>query len=195
MLLIGACILKYPAVNYIIFDLEATCWPGSPKHMRQEIIEIGAIRIDEYAEQTGSYNRFVKPVVNPTLSNFCMQLTTIEQEQVDRARRYPEVIEEFMDWIGYYDDEEYVLASWGGFDKRQLRRDCELHDLETDWITSHIDLKEQYQRIKGLRKRKGLFNSIQLEGWHWEGIHHRAISDAFNAARIFVRHFDDWRYY
>jgi hypothetical protein len=32
-------------MNFIIFDLEATCWMGRPPHGINEIIEIGAVKV------------------------------------------------------------------------------------------------------------------------------------------------------
>ena len=59
------------AVNYIIFDLEATCWLGRPPKGYNEIIEIGAVKINQYGEETGRFESFVKPTVNRKLSGFC----------------------------------------------------------------------------------------------------------------------------
>ncbi|MEO1514309.1 MAG: 3'-5' exonuclease [Bacteroidota bacterium] len=179
-------------MNYIIYDLEATCWEGSPPGLVQEIIEIGAIRINEYAEETGSYNRFVRPILNPYLSPFCKDLTSIAQEDVDRAETFNKVIEEFQDWIGLY-EEDYFLCSWGSFDRNILITDCKLHRLEYDWVEPHVNLKQRYQRMMRLHRPCGLKNAVKREGMEFEGIHHRGISDAENLARIFKKHFGEWR--
>ena len=44
-------------MNFIIFDLEATCWEGKPPNMVQETIEIGAVRINPYGEVEDTFNR------------------------------------------------------------------------------------------------------------------------------------------
>ncbi|MEM1322187.1 MAG: 3'-5' exonuclease [Bacteroidota bacterium] len=179
-------------MNYIIYDLEASCWRHSPPDLIQEIIEIGAYRINSYGEVTGEYNRFVRPVVNPFLSPFCKQLTSITQEDVNRARTFPDVIEEFQDWIGIY-EEEYTLCSWGGFDKKMIIKDCQLHKLEYDWVDPHINLKAQYQQLKRLHRPCGLKNAVKREGFEFSGIHHRGIDDAQNLAKIFNKYLDEWQ--
>ena len=180
-------------MNYIVYDLEATCWQGSPPGYVQEIIEIGAYRINSYGEVTGEYNRFIKPYLNPTLSAFCKELTSIQQVQVDRARGFPEVIEEFQDWAGIYED-DYLLCSWGKFDQKMLIRDCQLHDLEVEWLEHHINLKKQYRDIRKLRKTIGLKSAVEKEGFEFTGIHHRGISDAANLSKIFTKFLDEWQY-
>ncbi len=180
-------------MNFIIFDLEATCWEGRPNGLAQETIEIGAVCMDNYGEILGSYNRFIKPVLNPFLSPFCKELTTISQEEIDKARTFPDVIEEFQDWVDIYES-EYLLCSWGSFDKKMLISDCILHKLEYDWVEKHINLKKQYHSIKRLHRPCGLKKAVRKEGFEFTGIHHRGISDAENLAKVFRKHLDVWQY-
>lgn len=180
-------------MNYIIYDLEATCWQNLPKDKVQEIIEIGACKVNGYGEYLGSYNRFVKPVINPLLSGFCQDLTSIQQEQINRADTFQKVVEEFQDWIGIF-DEDYLLCSWGDFDKKMLIQDCELHDLEFEWCEKHINVKKQYIKFKGFRRPIGLKRATIKEGFEFEGIHHRGISDAENLTKIFKKYLDEWQY-
>lgn len=180
-------------MKFIVFDLEATCWEGSPTSIQQEVIEIGAVRLDEYADIEGTFQRFVRPAINQVLSAFCTQLTSISQIDVNRAGRFPEVIREFQKWIEI-DDEEYLLCSWGSFDKKLLVADCKLHDIDDEWLDPHINLKQQYQEFKKLRQPRGLKASIIAEGLEFEGRHHRAIDDAENLAQIFIKYRDLWRY-
>ena len=71
-------------MNYIVLDLEATCWKQKGK-FQNEIIEIGAVCISNDKEILGEYCSFVKPQTHPILSDFCTELTTIEQKDVDGA--------------------------------------------------------------------------------------------------------------
>jgi len=179
---------------FIIFDLEATCWRGRPPKGVNEIIEIGAVKVNQYGELLGSFESFIKPYVNPILSHFCSKLTSIQQSNVDRAKLYPKVIENFKDWI-FEEESDYLLASWGSFDKQFIINDCKLHKLDYDWVMdNYTDLKGQYSEIKNLEKDKGLKAAVKLEGFEFTGIHHRAISDAENLAKIFIKYVDEWRY-
>ena len=181
-------------MNYIIYDLEATCWEGRPPGLVQETIEIGAVMLDRYGDFIGSYNRFIKPVLNPYLSPFCQNLTSITQEDINRANNFPRVIEEFLDW-GEIFEEEYYLCSWGSFDRKMLVNDCLLHKIEFDWAEErHINLKRQYHSFKRLHRPTGLKKAVKKEGFEFTGIHHRGISDAENLAKIFRKHLDVWQF-
>jgi 3'-5' exoribonuclease 1 len=181
-------------MNYIIYDLEATCWDNSePEEREPEIIEIGAWRVNEFGEVRGKFSRFVRPVLNPTLSNFCMQLTTIQQVDVNRANEFREVIEEFQDWARIF-NEAYLLCSWGNFDRKMFIKDCKLHRLEYEWAEEHINLKDQYMTINRIQGNKmGLQRALLRENLPFTGTPHRAISDAENLTRIFLRYMGQWR--
>lgn len=166
---------------------------GRPPGLIQEIIEIGAYLLNPYGEVIGEYNRFVRPTFNAHLSSFCQELTSIRQEDVDRASTFPVVIEEFQEWAGI-GEEDYLLCSWGKFDKVMFINDCNLHQLESDWVEPHINIKKQYQDIKRLRRPIGLKNAVEKEGFEFSGTHHRGIDDALNLAKVFTKYLDEWQY-
>ena len=180
-------------MNFIIFDLECTCWADRPSGMEMETIEIGAVKLDDFGTHIGTFSVFIRPTVHPVLSDFCRHLTSISQIDVNRADFFPRVIDDFMNFIEL-EEEDYLLCSWGGFDKRQLIAECKRHDIETAWLESHINMKDQYQKMKKYRQPIGLKKAVEREGFEFTGIHHRGISDAENLAKIFVKHLDVWQY-
>lgn len=179
-------------MNYIVFDLEATCWEGADKG-QNEIIEIGAVKINDKKRIVSEFERFVKPLKHPILSDFCKNLTSITQEHVNSAFYFDRVAEEFKAWIGH-GKEEYILCSWGLYDKKQFESDCKLFGLDAGWVKHHVNLKQQHGQIRKLRRAIGMKNALQLEGISLEGTHHRGIDDARNIAKIFLKYFDRWSF-
>ncbi len=180
-------------MNFIIYDLEATCWQHKQPHLISEIIEIGAVKINSNGQILSEFEKFIRPVEQPTLSAFCTELTSITQSQVNGADEYDIVCEDFMDWCGVdYDD--YLLCSWGAYDKKMLVQDCKRFDMEYRWAEQHINVKSQYKRIQGLRKPIGLKRAVDHENFEWIGTHHRGIDDARNLAQIFIRYQERWSY-
>ena len=177
-------------MNYIVLDLEATCWEGHDKS-RNETIEIGAVKVNSNKQIVSEFEKFIKPIRFPVLSNFCKQLTSITQQQVDEAKHYYEVIEEFKKWIGY-PNKNYLLCSWGIYDRKQFESDNELNNLESDWTINHISLKHQYSKFKKLKRALGMKRALEHEGIKLEGFHHRGIDDARNISKIFIKNFDFW---
>src|ERR1035437_5649018 len=104
----------------VIFDLEATCWEEGAelKRVDSEIIEIGAVRVDkETGEIIDKFQSFVKPHFHLELSDYCKNLTSIQQDDVDAANMFYEVMPTFDYWLGETD--EYIM-SWGMYDKNQI---------------------------------------------------------------------------
>ena len=177
-------------MNYIIVDLEATCWEKR-EGRSNEIIEIGAVCIDDNLEIQDEFCEFVLPKINPILSDFCIDLTSISQEEIDQSKVFPVVINTFLEWINSFDG-DYILCSWGHYDRVQFKNDCELHELDWSWTNRHISLKHQYGKIKGLRRAPGMKRALKSEKIPLDGTHHRGIDDARNISKIFNKYYQQW---
>jgi 3'-5' exoribonuclease 1 len=169
-------------MRYIIVDLEATCWEKGTRPGRQEIIEIGAVRLDaNVGPASEEFACFVRPLIRPILRAFCERLTGISQKDVDQAALFPVAFERFLNWIG---PKRFVLCSWGAYDLNQFRIDCRRHNIPFPMtFENHINLKKEFARLKGLRPM-GMAAALRYLKLPLEGQHHRGIDDARNIARI-----------
>ena len=169
-------------MRYIIVDLEATCWEGE-RFRQMEIIEIGAVKLDKPdGGPTSSFSTFVRPLLNPTLSDFCKQLTSITQEDINTAPSFPSAFHSFCQWIG--SERPMMLCSWGFYDVKQFKNDCRLYDIWTPTMfENHINLKEQFARIYNVRPC-GMEKALRIAGLQLDGTHHRGIDDARNIAKL-----------
>ena len=50
-------------MNYIILDLEATCWENN-RSLQNEIIEIGAVKVNTNGEVISEFCEFIKALGN-----------------------------------------------------------------------------------------------------------------------------------
>jgi 3'-5' exoribonuclease 1 len=169
-------------MRYIIVDLEATCWENARNTDRMEIIEIGAILLLSTSnEPISEFNRFVRPVVEPKLSDFCRRLTSITQADVDGADTFWTVFHEFLDWIG---QKPFVLCSWGAYDLNQFRTDCRRHGIALpETFKRHVNIKKEFARVFSVRSC-GMATALAHAGLPLEGLHHRGIDDARNIAKL-----------
>lgn len=171
--------------QYIIFDLEATCW--KKKNKPKEIIEIGAVKLNEKLEIADTFSEFVKPTINLKLSEFCKTLTSIKQEDVDNAKTFDDAIEEFERWILTLSD-DIKLISWGYYDKKQILGESSVKNYFGKIIKllekKHISLKHEFAKM---RKEKpcGMKKALNKLNLPLEGTHHRGIDDTKNIAKIF----------
>lgn len=168
--------------NYIILDLEATCWRKGTRPARMEIIEFGAVMLAAPSMAViDEFSCFVRPVNEPELSEFCTELTSITQHDVDGADTFPTVLENFLKWIG---PGHFTLCSWGAYDLRQLIVDCERHSIPfPKSLKNHINLKKTFCDLKRI-KPCGMKRALRILGIPLEGKHHRGIDDARNIVKI-----------
>jgi 3'-5' exoribonuclease 1 len=180
--------------KFVIFDLEATCYEDGrkddikPYGFDNEIIEIGAVMVDSNGIEITRFQSFAKPKLYPLLSNFCKELTTIKQEDVDGADDLSDVLIRFIKWC-----DGSTLVSWGFYDKSQLTKDLIKNDLEylLGNIEDHKSLKHLYTQWKNIpRKGVGVSRALRMEGLKFEGTPHRGIDDAINITNIFVKYID-----
>jgi len=166
----------------IVVDLEATCWERDSTPERMEIIEIGAVCLTTIAEAPLSeFCAFVKPTASPLLSEFCTQLTSIQQQDVDSADTFATVFPRFVDWIG---EEPCQLVSWGRYDLDQLRLECKRNNIPFPAVLKkHIDLRKLFARTRRIAP-PSLKAALALLEIPLIGTHHRALNDAKSTAQI-----------
>ncbi|MDZ7270405.1 MAG: exonuclease domain-containing protein [candidate division KSB1 bacterium] len=174
--------VEYRTTDYVVIDLEATCWQERRPRECKETIEIGAVRLDgDTLRLYDEFATFVRPMENPELSDFCRRLTRIRQKEVDSAPVFTVALAELLEWLG---PEPVLFCSWGTFDRTQLRIDCRRHGVTfPEVLTRHVDLKRAFADWRH-HKRVGLSKALQLLGMQFQGTPHRGLDDARNVARV-----------
>jgi inhibitor of KinA sporulation pathway (predicted exonuclease) len=170
---------------YLIVDLEATCSnDGSIPSHEMEIIEIGAVMLNRKTWEIDSqFQQFIQPVRHPQLTAFCTELTSIQQQDVNQAPKFPEAISQFKAWINLFPD--YIFCSWGNYDKKQFLQDCSYHHVSYPFASEHINIKQEFSAYLGVSKKFGMANALEVLGLELQGTHHRGIDDAHNIAAIY----------
>jgi inhibitor of KinA sporulation pathway (predicted exonuclease) len=175
-------IIEIPQKTFIITDLEATCDnnPNFPKSL-SEPIEIGAVAVNENLEIVAEFQTFIKPTKTELLSDFCKELTHIKQSDVDNAPKFKTAYNQFEKWFLTF--ENPIFCSWGGYDYRCLKRECEQHNLRFHF-SSGVNLKNLFYKKQKLVKEVGLGKAMNIAKMKFIGTPHRGIDDAKNIARL-----------
>lgn len=169
----------------LAIDLEATCDATQLPIAEREIIEIGAvvIRADGYLKM-GEFQSFVRPVKTDKLTDYCRNLTSIDQDDVDSAPLFPAVLEAFNQFLTPYSD--LMFCAWGDYDYRQFTRDCASYEVECPF-GQQVDISKSFRRFMKLDRRPSLKDAARLMELEFHGTQHRAIDDARCLADILVR--------
>lgn len=167
----------------IVTDLEATC-DNNPNFDRRssEIIEIGAVVIDENLNVIDTFQTFIKPIKNDILTDFCKELTKIKQSDVDLAEPFKESYFRFENFCLQYENREFVC--WGDYDFNKFKSSCS--EIDTDFLfKNHINLKKSFAKTqKMIGKGPGVSLALRSCGMQFIGTPHRGIDDAKNIARL-----------
>lgn len=196
---------------YLVVDLEATCTNDFSFRENMETIEIGSVLCDSKFNIVKEFTTFIKPNKFPILSDYCKNLTTIKQEDIDKAPNFPcametfkeemihnipkpEIKRKFIDLGDFTPVQEILFCSWGNFDKFQLMKDCKYWGIPYD-LPRHINLKHEFSIVQGLNKKKqlGMKRALEKCGIKLEGTHHRGIDDARNISKLLPYIFSDKR--
>lgn len=169
-------------MNYLVIDIECTCDEGDllPRE-EMETIEIGAVLLNSELKPINEFSKFVRPVVHTQLREFCKTLTTITQEDVDAADTLDVVIDELKSFCEKEGD--YTFVSWGGFDYRQLKRECERKEIPFELTTDTINYKKTFSKKRN-HKAGSITKALKGLGGTFTGTHHRGIDDAKNIVQI-----------
>lgn len=177
--------------NLLIVDLEATCFPRGeePAGFVSEIIEIGALVFDTAARRiTRELQTFVGPALFPALSPYCVQLTGIQQADVDGDLPLEQALSRLT---ALYTPAVTVFSSWGFYDQRQIERECARRGIPYPFAKDHISLKHNHASFYGLKHPLGMDAALAYHHLPLLGRHHRALDDARNIAAIAARMLED----
>lgn len=109
-------------MNYIVLDLEWNQCPYGKKRedpsLPFEIIEIGAVRMDEHYRKTGEFHEIIRPVLYRRLHRCTRTVIHMTEADFEGKRTFPEVFEDFLAWCG----DRPVFCTWGPGDLTELQR-------------------------------------------------------------------------
>lgn len=179
-------------MNYIIMDLE---WNNSFMKSKQkfinEIIEIGAVKLNERLETVDTFSALVRPVVSKKLRSRIKNLTHITNDDVRFAKTFPTVVSNFKAWVG----EDCIVMTWGDSDIRTLLTNYNvfLNKKEVDFIESYVDLQkycQQFIKMDNIQQAGLSYAAECLEIDPEQFPHHRALDDSLLSAECLKKTFN-----
>lgn len=153
------------------------------RSLNDEVIEIGAVKLDGDYRQIGEFQSYVKPEYGE-IRQHITRLTGITAEMVEGSENFPGVFRRFLEWIG---TEDTTIYSWSMSDIKQLRQECRMKMKEFDvkQLTEHwVDLQKQFDDRLGLHNSLALKHALGAMNRNFEGTQHTALADAANTSAI-----------
>lgn len=177
-------------MNYIIYDLEfnqAFVKGDKNSDLPFEIIQIGALKINENLEIIDSFNRLIKPTLYTEIHPYVENLTKITTDMLNTNNSFPEVYEDFLEFLG---NDSFVSCVWGVCDIRELIKNIQYHDLNMkEDFKKYIDVQNFVCKLLKCQKgiKIGLKDAVEYFNIPIDSEFHDASNDAYYTAEIFKK--------
>ncbi len=184
-------------MNFVIIDLE---WNGAfVKKMHgyfNEIIEIGAVKLDENMREVDRFHAIIRPAVSKKLTKLVTDLTNITDDELSDGGTFTGAMAAFRRWIG---KEQTVILTWSTTDLlvflENYRYFCKTDTIP--FMNAYVDLQAYYQVYAQipLSQQPALSKAAEALSVSEEDVaHHRALDDSILSGRILQKIYDKARF-
>ena len=145
--------------HFIVMDLE---WNQRPSYrpaaedcLPFEIIEIGAVKLDDNLQIVSEFQRLIFPHVYRKLHKKIAEVTHLTMDELcAKGEDFLDVMEEFLAWCG----DDYTFCTWGSMDLTELQRNMVYHGMELPFPVPvlYYDLQKIYGLIRGDKAAESL---------------------------------------
>lgn len=182
-------------MHYILMDLEwnqplshlSAQYRRHGKQLMFDMIQIGAVKLDDKRRMVGSFNQFIQPGLYRKLHPRISRITGISQEDLYGAPGFQAALDRFVAWCG----EEYALITWGCDDISVFQQNLNFYLPEERAMPPVYDLQRLFGAQAGAnsKNRSGLQSAMKhfSIGSSAEHPFHSAVDDAYYTALVFQK--------
>ena len=175
--------------SYIVFDLEwnqgdAPYVSENGKELIFEIVEIGAVKLNEKREKIDEFSRLIKPGIFMQMHKITGKLIHLSMEDLEKGDSFEKAAGDFLAWCG----EEPKFCTWGPLDLTELQKNLDFYGFAplSDRPIAFYDVQKLYSlSYDDGKSRRGLETAIDELKLSKDIPFHRALADAEYTARIF----------
>lgn len=180
-------------MQYIVIDLE---WNGSYSKKAHgyfnEIIEVGAVKVNENMQILDEFRSAIKPVVSKKLSSIVTDLTNITAEELEDGTTFAGMMRQLSRWMG---TEPSVVLTWSTTDLLVLMENCRFFygRQEIPFLQNYMDFQVYAQQRMGVdtAQQLGLARAGEMLGIPEDDMSlHRALDDSRLTAAILQKVYD-----
>ena len=173
-------------MNYIVLDLE---WNQSGEReqadekLHFEIIEIGAVCLNDQKKMVSEFSHLVKPQVYHELHKITSKLIHMQMQELEHGKPFVEVMQAFLDWCG----EDYIFCTWGPLDLTELQNNMQYYEMEplANAPIRYLDVQKLFSiAYEDGKTRRALEYAVDFLEIEKDIPFHRAFSDAYYAGKV-----------
>jgi len=158
------------------------------KGLKQEIIEFGAVVLDDKLQQVDSFKAYVKPEFSSRMRKKFIDLTGITDKMILSADDFESVLADFCSWCMNFSD--IRLYEWSDSDLKQIlvearKKSIALSEEEQLVLDDWCDVQKMYGDMVDTKSQIALDTAVWTFGESFTGRLHDALWDAHNTAKVF----------
>ena len=174
------------ATEYVVFDLE---WnrpttryraKNNGVKLKGEIIQIGAIKLNQKLEVIDEFDIYVKPQVYHKMLKEITQITDITNDMLNEGVPFQQAVKMFLDWCG----EDYVFCSWSANDILRLEENMLYYNMEIDDLPECYDMQYMFDDQITMDGRDFALSYAMWKLNIKPKRAHSALNDAINTASV-----------
>ncbi len=175
-------------MNYIIMDLEwNNAYCKKKKGFMNEIIEIGAVKLDEDLNLVDTFSMFIKAQLGKKLHSRVKELTNITNDDISSGTPFSQTMALFRKWSAGSDN---VILTWGDTDIRVLIENFRYFNGISfiPFLNNYVNLQKYAQAFMNISKADqiGLSAAAEKLGIDVQSYSlHRALDDSMLTADLF----------
>lgn len=134
-------------MQFIVMDLEwNNAYCQKIKGYINEIIEIGAVKVDSEMNVTDKFSVIIKAQVNKKIHGRIKALTHITNQEISNGVPFFKAFSMFKEWVG---EEENVFLTWGDGDIRTMIKNYEffLNKKSIPYVNNYCDAQKYCQSV------------------------------------------------
>lgn len=173
-------------MNYIVLDMEwnqpysMKCMINKPVVLYGEIVQIGAVKVDENFHILDTFKIAVCPKYYTKMHKKISKLTGITTEELQYGFSFPIAFKHFQKWCG----EKFAFLTWGPDDIEILFDNMTLHGLNAEWIPHTYDVQMIFDEQIVKEKRQVSLSYAMKKVGEQALAAHDALNDAQNTVCI-----------
>ena len=155
-------------------------------NLENEIIEIGAVKVDKYMKPISELKIYIKPTVFPVINPIVTEITKIDQNILnEEGVSFEEAINKLKDMF----EEGDVLCSWAKDDVVELIINANHYNYnDLSWLNEYLDIQEYVTKMLAHKKALGLKAALdEFKIKVDETKLHDALNDSIYTVEVFRR--------
>ncbi len=175
-------------MHYIVFDLE---WNGAGRANRVdqatrtaipfEIIEIGAVKLDQDLVEIDSFSARVRPRIYPVLTGPVAAVTKRVQQSMKFGHDFIDAARDFQDFCG----DDYIYCTWSESDADVLLMNLRFYDQAEELAANCLDVQYLFDIIaEQADMQRSIEYAVDFLNLPKKRPFHAAVNDAWYTSQI-----------